>query len=130
MKRALLVFLCTVAVGTALAFGAAGSVSAAPAPGSVIQSTGCFVSADGIDYAWDPACAVHVVRDLDADGNLAFHEYQDHGQLPADVAPPSRTVRIVTSNYCLNFGSLGIHCGTAVEIVTPSGEYKSWVKIR
>lgn len=128
MKRTLTAFLGAVVFAAFASFGAR-TVSAAPSPASTQKGTGCYVAADGVDYYYDAGCAVHLVFDIDADGDLVFYEYQDHGQIPAGVARPSRAVRR-TFEQCLNFGSLGVLCGIAVEVVTPSGQYKSSITIR
>jgi hypothetical protein len=103
----------------------ASSVSATPA--NTGQGTGCYVRDANDVLHFDPDCKVYLVIKLDAAGNLAFVEYQDAGQVPAGAPLPKSTIRN-EYDQCLDFGPLGIACGTVVESTTPSGAYKSSFK--
>ena len=110
----------------AIAFSFIGASSVSAARAYTDKGNGCYVRV-GVgddDYVFDASCAAHDVLKLDDEGNVEFYQYQDHGQLPEDVIPPSRTVNY-NFDTCLSFGSLGIVCGTINETITPSGEYKS-----
>ena len=124
MKR----FACSIVfvalIGLTLSFIGSSSVSAKPAEAD--KGTGCYVrTGEGEnDYAYDESCKAFGVLKLDEEGDVEFYVYQDHGQTSWH---PERTYRS-TFEQCLNFGSLGIVCGTVKETITPSGEYKSSFK--
>ena len=89
------------------------------------KGAGCYIriGPGDSDYAFDPTCAAHDVIKFDDEGNFEFYAYQDSGQLPEGSWRPTRAFRS-TFETCFNF-SFGVVCGTATEIVTPSGQYKS-----
>jgi hypothetical protein len=125
MKR----FACSIVfialIGLVLSFIGSSSVSAKPAETG--KGLGCYVRTTDEgddDYVRDATCKVFEVLKLDEDGDVEFWFYQDHGQTSWH---PERTYRS-TFEQCLNFGSLGIVCGTVKETITPSGEYKSSFK--
>lgn len=92
--------------------------------GAVADSgDGCIVSADGVDYAFDPACSAHGVAKYDADGTIVSYSYQDKGTLQDGQTAPSSTVRnSYTATY--NFSTGMLECDVT-EVVAPSGNYSS-----
>src|SRR5687767_7958641 len=112
-----------VILGIIFSFIGASSVSATRAVAD--KGTGCFVLVDpeGEDYVFDDTCTAHDAIKFDDEGNVEFYVYQDHGQLPEGSWRPSRAFRS-TYEQCFNY-SFGVVCGTVMETVSPSGEYKS-----
>jgi hypothetical protein len=75
------------------------------------KGSGCLVTdANSVGY-FDPDCSYHAIYSQD----LTLLKYQDHGQLPAGAALPTRAI-VRTACY---FGFL------SREVITPSGDYKS-----
>lgn len=111
------------AVVLAGAFLAIGASAGSAAPASPGKGTGCDVGDANDQYYFDPACKAHTVLKLDADGNLAFYEYQDAGRLPSDAARPASAIHR-SYDACYRLG-IGVVCGTIVETITPGGAYKS-----
>lgn len=128
MRKDLRNLVCVVIL--AIAVSIIGVNSAAALPADVQRDNICYVGYGEFEYVVDETCRAQSVFKLDDEGNFQFFIYQDHGQIPADMPPPSEAVRN-SFELCLNFGgSIGIKCGIANEVVTPSGEYKSWLQIR
>ena len=127
MKKIVGMGVCTAFIAVAFTFIGSNTVSALPA--DTFKGVGCFVRVgDGpADYLSDPTCSRHRVRKDTEDGGLEFYTYQDHGQTPWR---PKKAYRN-TFELCGDFGgTIGIRCGEATEVVTPSGEYKSTWSIR
>jgi hypothetical protein len=105
----------------------ASPVSATPANAG--RGDGCSVAdASGV-YHFDAGCKAYLVTRFDANGNLVLFEYQDAGQVPAGAPLPTTTIRN-EFEQCFEFGSAGVICGQTVEVITPSGVYKSSFKYR
>ena len=123
MKKVGLTVGNLVILGIIFSFIGVNSVSATRAVTD--SGTGCFVRV-GVgddDYIFDATCTAHDALKFDDEGNFEFYVYQDHGQLPEGSWRPAQTFRS-TFEQCFNT-SFGVMCGTATEIVTPSGEYRS-----
>lgn len=115
-------------IAATFTFIGATSVSALPA--DVLRGSGCYVGWGESQYSYDDTCRAQAVIKFDDAGNLQFYIYQDHGQLPSDSPRPTEAVRN-SFELCGDFGgSIGVKCGIADEVVTPSGEYKSSWMIR
>lgn len=111
-------------------FAIIGVSSASALPATVERDSGCLVGYSDLPYLFDDTCRAQSVFKLDADGSFQFYIYQDHGRLPADYLLPSEAV-LESFELCLNFGgTIGVRCGIADQVVTPSGEYKSSLTIR
>ena len=112
------------------AFLAIGTTSGSASPARPDKGTGCYVGDANGDYLFDATCSAHSVIKYDADGKVVFYEYQDAGQLQPGAVRPSRAIRR-SFELCLDFGGItGELCGTATEVITPSGQYKSSFDIR
>ena len=109
-------------------FSSVGVNSASATRAVTDKGTGCFVrvGTGDNDYVFDTTCTAHDALKLDDEGNFEFYVYQDHGQLPEGSWRPSQTFHS-TFEQCFN-SDFGVICGTATEMVTPSGEYKSSFK--
>jgi hypothetical protein len=119
MKRfALLTGSAFLAAATAAPLGAAPNkpMNAATAD----KGTGCLVrGGESQAYAFDAACAFHVVTKADKDGNRVFLSYQDKGTLQSGQAAPDKALRLDITNTIA-----GQSC-SGTEVITPSGNYSS-----
>jgi hypothetical protein len=121
MKKILISAICCAVLGIAFSLMSATSVSALPA--ETFWGDTCFVRTGPGDTDYEELnCRAHYVIKPNDEGFVEFFNYQDHGQLPADGWRPSQVMR---NSYEVCYFNQTV-CGIAIEVITPSGEYKSW----